>query len=56
MNDTPTTTIEEDDAGTSRRMDDELKAMGAIIRTLNELEEPARARIMQYLSSRYAAK
>ncbi len=57
MNETVTTPEEqEDDTGTSRRsMDAELRILGAIIRTLNEVEEPAQSRIVAYIANRYAA-
>lgn len=45
---------QEDEADTGRRMDDELKAMSAIIRMLNQMDESARCRIVCYIASRYA--
>lgn len=43
----------EDDTVTSRRMDEELKAISAILRTLNELDEAASSRIVAYISARF---
>ena len=36
-----------------RRMDAELRVIGAILRLLTEIDEPARARVVTYLTSRY---
>lgn len=47
---------EEDDAGTSRALDPELAAMRGILRTLQKLDEPARARVVRWLGDRFAAE
>lgn len=44
---------EEAEATSSRQQDPELRVIGKIIRTLNDLDEPARGRVMAYLSDRY---
>lgn len=54
VNEAATTPIDEDEADTGRRMDDELKVMGAIIRLLNNVDEPAQSRIVNYIASRFA--
>ncbi len=45
----------QDDEEGSRRMDPELRVMGAMLRLLNELDEPAKGRAVAWLASRYAA-
>jgi hypothetical protein len=45
-----------EDTGTSRRMDDELRVIAAILRLIEGLEEPAKGRVMAYLSARYQGK
>ncbi len=40
----------------SRRMDDELRCLGQMLRMLGDLEEDARARVIAYLSSRFREK
>ena len=37
----------------SRRLDPELRTMGAMLRMLDDLDDKARARVVTYLSSRY---
>lgn len=37
----------------SRRLDPELRTMGAMLRMLDDLDDKARARVVLYLSSRY---
>lgn len=44
---------EEDTDRTGRGMDDELKAIAAILRLLDRQEVSARARIVTYISSRF---
>jgi hypothetical protein len=52
---TPPAEIEEDETPESdRRMDQELKAIASIIRTLRDLDEPAKSRVIQYIHSRFA--
>ena len=43
----------ENESGTGRSMDAEIKVMGKIIRILDDLDEPAKTRIMAYLAARY---
>jgi hypothetical protein len=44
----------EDEAETdTRRMDDEIKTLSSILRTLRALEEPARRRVIAYLAARF---
>lgn len=45
---------EDDEPDTDRRMDPEVRVMGKLLRTLDELEEPAKGRVVAWLSSRYA--
>jgi hypothetical protein len=54
MNDTEPDT--EDTATSNRRLDPELRCIGQILRLLEELEEPAKGRVMTYLSARYQGK
>jgi hypothetical protein len=51
----PIETHEEEDTG-SRRMDPELKCMSALVRTLNEIAEPARGRVVRWLMDRYTSE
>jgi hypothetical protein len=44
----------EEEATTSRRLDPELRALGAIIRILDDLPEPARCRAVAWIHSRYS--
>lgn len=44
---------DEEETGT-RRMDEEVKAISAILRLLADLEEPAKERIIAYVSDRFA--
>lgn len=47
----------EEEASTgSRRLDPELRTMGAMLRMLDDLDDKARARVVSYLSSRYQEK
>jgi hypothetical protein len=41
------------DDSASRKMDDELRVLGSILRALGNLEEKARARCLAYLWSRF---
>jgi hypothetical protein len=50
MNETP---IEEAESN-GRKMDSELKVMAAILRALEDWDEAAQARIVLYISSRFA--
>lgn len=43
----------DEDATDTRRMDGELRTLGQILRLLNDMEPPARARVVAYLSSRF---
>jgi hypothetical protein len=45
---------EEEEAG--RGMDPEVRAIGRILRLLNDIEEPARSRVIAYLYSRFYPK
>lgn len=45
----------EDEAQVARRMDPELRTLGALLRMIENLEEPARGRVVAYLSSRYSS-
>lgn len=56
MTENPTTQTDEAEADEGRRMDAELKVMGAIMRLLDKVEEPAQTRIVSYINSRYTAK
>ena len=44
----------EEESAPSRKWDRELLAMAALLRTLEDLSEPARARVVAWLSSRHA--
>jgi hypothetical protein len=44
---------EEKDRDTGRRMDSELRTMGAILRMLDDEEPTARRRIVAYISDRF---
>lgn len=48
---------EPDQAGeenqSTRRMDHELRIMGTMLRLLDELDEPARGRVVRWLQDRY---
>lgn len=44
---------DEPETNSSRRMDPELRAMSAIIRTLDELDSTSCCRIVAYINSRY---
>lgn len=43
----------EEETETRRRMDPELKAISAVLRTLDDLDEAGRGRVVAYLASRY---
>lgn len=43
----------EEDVGSDRSMDKEVRLMGRLVRMLNEVEEPARNRVVAWLSARY---
>ncbi len=45
-------TIENEEQG-SRRMDLELRTIGAMLRMLDDMDDSARARVVTYLSSRF---
>lgn len=45
--------VSDQDVSSGRRMDPELRTLGAILRQIEELDEPARGRVMAYLCSRY---
>ena len=45
-----------EEATSGRRMDPELKVLGAMIRLLDELDEPARGRAVTWLASRYSER
>lgn len=53
MNEQPSLQSGDEDEGSDRRMDEELKILGQMLRTLSRLDEPARARVVAYLSSRF---
>lgn len=56
MSDTSDTRTDDEadvDEGTRRRLDPELRVLGAIIRLLDEVELPARNRIVAYLAARF---
>lgn len=42
------------DEDRGRKMDPEIKVLSALVRTIDDLEEPARARVVAWLASRYA--
>lgn len=44
-----------DEADPKRTMDAELKAMAALLRTLRDIPETARPRVVRWLSDRYAS-
>lgn len=44
---------EQEEAQGSRKMDSELRTIGAMLRLLDELPEPAQARVVEYLSRRF---
>jgi len=46
----------EENASTGRRMDPELKCMAAIVRQVDDLQEPARGRVVAWLAARYASQ
>lgn len=54
VNTTPTPN-EDDDTAEGRRMDEELRALGQIIRILNGLDAQARSRSVRWLADRYDA-
>ncbi len=41
------------DADSGRRMDPELRTMGAMLRMLSDLDPEARGRVVAYLAARY---
>ncbi len=41
------------DAGSGRKLDAELKAIGGMVRTLDGMDAVARRRVLAYLGSRY---
>lgn len=46
--------VEDQEApGGGRRLDPELRVIGAVLRLLDELDEPAKGRAVRYLSDRY---
>lgn len=45
--------VDEDTESSRRRLDPELRVMGLLLRAIEELEAPARARVVAWLSSRY---
>lgn len=45
---------DEEEATATRRMDPELRVMGAMLRQLEDLDEPARGRVVRWLSERHA--
>ena len=45
--------VDEDPEDSSRKMDPELRLMGLLLRKIEDLEPPARARVVAWLSSRY---
>ncbi len=47
---------EDETPETTRSMDEELKVMGSILRTLSKLDEAAQQRIMAYLTARFAGR
>jgi len=44
----------EEDAGSDRSMDKEVRLMGRLVRMLNEVEGPARKRVVAWLAARFA--
>lgn len=44
---------EDDDTTSDRKMDEELKAIGAILRELRKLPDDARPRVVAYIASRF---
>jgi predicted transcriptional regulator len=44
---------EAEEADTGRKMDAEIRTISGIIRTLNDLDEAARRRVVAYIASRY---
>jgi hypothetical protein len=51
---TPPEADEEEEVSTGRQMDPELRTISAIIRLLREIDEDAKARVIQYVYARYA--
>ena len=45
--------VDEDTESSRRRLDPELRVMGLLLREIEDLEPPARARVVAWLSSRY---
>lgn len=45
---------EEEEGTATRRMDPELRCMGAILRQLDDVDEPAKGRVVRWLCDRYA--
>lgn len=45
-----------EEQASGRKMDPELKIMGSMLRQLEELDEPAKARVVTWLSSRYKSE
>ena len=45
--------VDEDTESSRRRLDPELRVMGLLLRAIEELEAPARARVVAWLSHRY---
>lgn len=52
-NETELLESDETEATTNRKMDAELRTMGAILRLLDEMNDQARARVIDYLSKRF---
>lgn len=46
----------EEEGATRRATDPELRVMGRVLREIEDLKEPARGRVVRWLSSRYEAK
>lgn len=45
-----------DEQGPTRCMDPELRVMGSMLRQLEELDEPARGRVVRWLTDRYEGR
>lgn len=47
------TELADQDEGTGRRMDQELLTMGRMLRMLEDLDDPAAARVVTWLAARF---
>jgi len=56
MSQTPEPIEDDDTTDRGRRLDPELRIMGAMLRQLEALDAAARARVMAYLNSRVESK